>query len=74
MSVSTVSNVVNGRTDRMRVETLARVEAAAFLPVELSPLGDDVGVGGRQLNLEGNPHSVGEQGSNARFVVTNLDG
>ena len=28
VSVSTVSNVLNGRTDRMRPETLARVEAA----------------------------------------------
>ena len=28
VSVSTVSNVLNGRTDRMRAETLARVEAA----------------------------------------------
>lgn len=28
VSVSTVSNVLNGRTDRMRQETLARVEAA----------------------------------------------
>lgn len=28
VSVSTVSNVLNGRTDRMRKETLARVEAA----------------------------------------------
>ena len=28
VSVSTVSNVLNGRTDRMRSETLQRVEAA----------------------------------------------
>ena len=28
VSVSTVSNVINGRADRMRPETLARVEAA----------------------------------------------
>ena len=28
VSVSTVSNVLNGRADRMRPETLARVEAA----------------------------------------------
>ncbi|HZW75260.1 MAG TPA: LacI family DNA-binding transcriptional regulator, partial [Caldimonas sp.] len=28
VSVSTVSNVLNGRTDRMRRETLERVEAA----------------------------------------------
>ena len=28
VSVSTVSNVLNGRTDRMRPETLARVQAA----------------------------------------------
>ena len=28
VSTSTVSNVLNGRTDRMRSETLARVEAA----------------------------------------------
>jgi DNA-binding LacI/PurR family transcriptional regulator len=28
VSVSTVSNVLNGRTDQMRQETLARVQAA----------------------------------------------
>ena len=28
VSVSTISNVLNGRTDRMRAETLQRVEAA----------------------------------------------
>ena len=28
VSVSTVSNVLNGRADRMRAETLARVEAS----------------------------------------------
>ena len=28
VSVSTVSNVLNGRADRMRPETLARVESA----------------------------------------------